>query len=103
MIPIWAKIGAKVVCVDGYFDKDPRVAGRPDPKKGETYTIDWLSPHGAHIGLAELHPQSCFYAWNFRPAVTIEDDMKLFEHLKNPSLVDKLDLLAERMNELAED
>lgn len=103
MIPHWAKVGAKVVCIRD-CTRTVNYRGHPGFKKGEILTIDSIHTHigyGVCLSFQERHPMNQGQVDGFRPLITIEDDMKLFEHLKNPTLVDKLDLLAERMNELA--
>lgn len=114
LIPHWAKAGQKVICVD---DSPTLENGDNIPflKKGETYVIsDVLLEYGIdHIkrsvgeiitlkikGIQRRYSMKGFHINRFRPLITLEDDMKLFEHLKNPSLVDKLDILAERMDML---
>jgi hypothetical protein len=117
MIPSWAKPGAKVVCVDAEM-----VTGPSPLCVGGIYTVTFAylckgAPRGAFKGphpcvvLAEVRNtfsptrHGGFSADRFRPLAfrTQEQDVALFKSLLNPTLVDKLDLLAERMNELAED
>lgn len=102
VIPHWAKVGAKVVCVTDCALPESSIF-RPEwmPVKGGIYTISGIAEvHGfAGVELEEQESVGWVYLLRrFRPLITLEDDMKLFEHLKNPSLVDKLDLLAERMD-----
>jgi len=107
MIPSWAKPGAKVVCVDA-FPLEGSIWVSP-PVEGVIYTItDTFYQEGVLLlRLKELRnfQDIGYLARRFRPLVsrTQEQDVDLFKSLLNPTLVDKLDLLAERMNELAED
>lgn len=95
MIPSWAYIGAKVVCKD-----NPRRI----LTKGKVYTISDIATCPVHgWGLAVKGRAEYWIGSYFRPLITEADDIALFKSLLNPTLVDKLDLLAERLNELAED
>jgi hypothetical protein len=105
MIPSWAKPGAKVVCVDD-FPLEGSIWVSP-PVEGVIYTItDTFYQEGVLLlRLKELRnfQDIGYLARRFHPLITEADDIALFKSLLNPTLVDKLDLLAERMNELAED
>jgi hypothetical protein len=119
MIPIWAKPGAKCIFVGGGQDKRenwPEMTGAPI--HGITYTIrdTEMGSAGSCSGMLVIRLQETVcrphnHGWEdawlgvstFRPLITEADDIDLFKSLLNPTLVDKLDLLAERMNELAED
>lgn len=107
----WVKVGAKCVCIRGplimpwYNEIGPAI--------GEVYTVRAIHPDGDAIWLREItnrpqrydngYHEMSFFIQRFRPLVTIEDDLSHFTHLLQPSLVDKLDLLKERLDELAED
>lgn len=123
MVPSWAKTGAKVVCVNAApkplrdtngVPHDPSYFGFTLPVEGETYTIRSAKAYkdGVGIFLNEIDNTHCLNGkgnevalgiWRFRPIITEADDIALFKSLLNPTLVDKLDLLAERVNDLAAD
>lgn len=117
MIPSWARVGAKVVCVDGSPALEMSVY-IPFLEKGEIYLVEGvLREKGVDrktglfgevdtlklAGVARRGTVQGFDTSRFRPLITEADDIAQFKSLLNPTLVDKLDLLAERMNELAED
>ena len=113
--PSWAKVGAKVVCIDGTPDA-PR-SHLSDyksslPVKGQTYTLGaavdpayWY--RGPRVAVAELpHIQYEYdYGWHlsrFRPLVTKTqaEDVRAFKSmLRDMPATERLDRLAELMNE----
>lgn len=120
MIPSWAKPGAKVVCVNATPKPlrdtngvlhDPSYFGFILPVEGENYTIRSAKAYKDHVGilLNEIDNTHCvnekgievaLAIWRFRPLITEADDIALFKSLLNPTLVDKLDLLAERLDHI---
>ena len=60
------KVGQPVVCVKQARSRRHICEGRPEPIKGEIYTFDGFY-NGTHIGLIEMHPDSCFLIDLFRP------------------------------------
>jgi hypothetical protein len=89
-IPSWARVGAKVVCVDGDFSRFPsKLLGcAPNrPVAGITYTVRRVReyPKGVFILLEEIrNPWSDYGRWHgeaqfglgrFRPLVALEDDI----------------------------
>jgi len=82
MIPAWARVGAKVVCVRS----DPP---RSDPlRRGAVYTIarvyvDDEIGSGPYVDLVEV-ARVGWWLKRFRPLITIEDDISAhFAHLLN--------------------
>lgn len=106
----WAKPGVKCVSLITFKNLEPFEVG---PVKNGIYTIRevvWEPNGSAGLRLREIKNDSFEYAdgfnectfaiEKFKPLITQQDDLELFNHLLNPSLVDKLDLLAERLDEL---
>lgn len=123
----WLSVGSKVVCINA----DPLVnvslirnsGHRPNLHEGlplnlgEVYTIESVKAHAildvVCIRLVEIASRGPdmtgddpgFDSRRFRPLITKtqEQDIEMFLRLASPSPLERLDLLAERMNELAED
>jgi len=81
-IPSWARVGAKVVCIQEGWDERTAAPGVefPDrvPMPGEVLTINWVGcAYGkAFVSFLELLPDTL--GWDcagFRPVKTIEDDI----------------------------
>jgi len=79
-IPSWARVGAKVMCVDGATDPHGNAV-----VAGETYTISRTDSDGVtgYVSLVEDRDQDCgWYVSRFRPLITLEHDMAVhFERL----------------------
>lgn len=83
------------------------------PVLGEVLTIRSVYNHRGYIGVCfyeikglfnpDARHEQGFLIDRFRPLITQQDDVELFRHLLSPSPLERLDLLAERLNELAED
>jgi hypothetical protein len=82
-LPIWARIGAKVVCVSEAENLGP---GERQLVVGEVYTIRSVESDQVTFGFvldeivnppfAAYDGLECFYDWHrFRPVKTIEDDI----------------------------
>lgn len=74
--------GSLVMCIREITNIDPECEGRPNPVKGQIYTVAFAGWADYCIGyyliLAEMHPDSCFNALYFREvqpplSVNIED------------------------------
>lgn len=116
MIPSWAKPGAKCIFVGGGPENRknwPEMTGAPI--HGVTYTIrdTEMGTKGFCRGVLVIRLQETVcrphnHGWEdawlgvsgFRPLITEADDIALFKSLLNPTLVDKLDLLAERLDHI---
>lgn len=109
MIPSWARVGAKVVCVDNKIYRGEKSG--PMPNLREPVTVKAFLPdslgRGPHLIIEEFPNIGKFsrmeLGWRlsrFRPLITEADDIALFKSLLNPTLVDKLDLLAERLDHI---
>ena len=73
-VPSWARVGAKVVCVDtspGDWN------GRGGFVAGEIYTLTWVWTHrnGTPVCAVSAFPRSIARISRFRPLITIEDDI----------------------------
>lgn len=86
-IPSWAVKGAKVVCISTEWPSDyPMPELIPDPQKGETYRIafvelDQTMDSGVGVRLIGFNPDDLYCLGNFRPLVTLEDDIAThFQH-----------------------
>lgn len=103
----WVKPGAKCIFVDHTKGINPN----PVSRKGDICEIlevsniqGFLVVRAREINGRWVHG---YWEWakasRFRPLITKtqEEDVALFQSLLSPNLVDKLDLLAERMNDLA--
>lgn len=119
----WAKPGVKCMCVDDELYDPPAnieyVRGLDGISRGAVYTIRevFIDPFedNVQVRLAEIwRPQAPeentgieagYRIERFRPLITKtqEQDVEMFLRLASPSPFERLDLLAERMNELAED
>lgn len=106
----WAKPGVKCVCINAhcYYGSWYGVA----PVEGGTYVfVAFGNPGSQPTGHFEtvdgtpVHNGGCIWISRFRPLITKtqEQDVEMFLRLASPSPLERLDLLAERMNELAED
>jgi len=88
-IPSWARVGAKVVCID-----DEKATGRFIPAsyrgswdgdlvKGSIYTISAYGKHSAFpdmlcVHVSEAPRKAPFALRRFRPLVTLEDDITTY-------------------------
>ena len=100
MIPNWAKLGAKVVCVDDRVHPAPSwVVWSTEAiplVKGERYTLGEISVHNgfllACINEVPLRGDDDFgYKLSrFRPLITQSDDIALFTHLLETTSEDQL-------------
>lgn len=95
----WARKGVKVVCIDPKWRSSDE-STTDFPSIGEIYTITDAYNGGRFIGLEELNHDNIYTTYSFRPLVRETDDIALFKSLLNPTLVDKLDLLAERLDHI---
>lgn len=109
----WAKPGAKVVSLITFRNLEEDEVG---PVESGVYTIRDVVPEpNGTVGLrfeeisnepfdyADGFNECTFAVEKFRPLITQQDDVELFRHLLLPSPLERLDLLAERLNELATD
>lgn len=106
MVPIWAKPEAKVVCISSsMLPGSSYFTPNWVPHVGNIYTIDRLvSCRGLCAFILKEQGEDParwgYLASRFRPLITEADDIALFKSLLNPTLVDKLDLLAERLDHI---
>lgn len=108
----WAKIGAKVVCIND----DPAASRLPSAYlwsgeisivSGSTYTISSIGIHSITgniaIKLKEVPDRNWtdegYHLSRFRPLVSLEDDISMFTALTNMSPIERLDRLKEMMDQ----
>lgn len=81
-LPIWARVGAKVVCVTKMAKL---LKGEAQLVVGDIYTIrtvEWAEGDYGFTLVEVVNPAlwngtECLYSWyKFRPLVTIEDDLE---------------------------
>lgn len=114
----WAKVGAKCVCIDARWESWHSACPL---RVGAVYTVVAVGRAAPNAGpfagecdtvtLAEVsNPTSYihgdgFAVARFRPVITKTQaqDVEMFLRLASPSPLERLDLIAERLNELAED
>lgn len=105
----WVKPGAKCV----FVDHTPGLNPNPASRKGdicEILEVDTIQGHLA-VRAREINGRWVhgYNEWakasRFRPLIskTQEQDIEMFLRIASPSPLERLDPLAERMNELAED
>jgi hypothetical protein len=78
-IPSWAYVGAKIVCVGDLWTCSPNDADLPDPIVGEVYEIAHVEDRcfgtDPDVWLCGFEDDFAYGLSNFRPLVTIEDDI----------------------------
>lgn len=113
-IPSWARVVAKVVCVDA-APRDPGVAlliaGAVYTIRATEWCADWpYTPPGYGVHLLEVRRPVWLRTGRampydiarFRPLVTEADDVALFQRLvADMPVSERLDRLAEKLNEEA--
>ena len=102
-IPIWARVGAKVVCIKrGRWVTVPTGEAMIGPGYGEIGTITHIETDtdGVWLKLPKYPDFCCVHC--FRPLVTEADDVALFQRLvADMPISERLDRLAEKLNEEA--
>jgi len=106
----WAKVGAKVVCIKkGRWTSSQD--GEDTPKYGEIYTIRNMVHYDTetYLRFNELvnpkmqyddgYVEAAWYIEEFRPLVSLEDDISMFTALTNMSPIERLDRLKEMMDQ----
>lgn len=106
----WARLGVRCVCI-----RAASACGRSwrglAPVDGQTYIVAGYHAPGRSTGKPQavfatldgalLHGGNGIWVERFRPLVTktMEQDLEQFNHLLNPSPLERLDRLMEIMNE----